>query len=278
MARRISRAKQAIKDSGIAFAIPPGSVRQKRLGAVLHVLYLIFNEGYVTTSGPHLQRHELAAEAIRLTRMVHRLLPDDAEVTGLLALMLLTDARRAARTGPDGSLIAMDEQDRGLWDGPQIAEGVALIQLGSAARRDRALPAPGRDRRPARRGGLRRRDRLAADPGDLRGAAARLGHPAGAAQPRGRCGDGLRTRHRAGTRRPDGQGRPLADDHRLAVRAHLLERSGDLAGARTAYRGRGARRQACRSSATSTPEPPGSDLDDPFPHGSVLTRWPKRVR
>src|SRR5262249_13414453 len=92
-----------------------------------HVLYLIFNEGYVTTSGPHLQRHELAAEAIRLTRMVHRLLPDDAEVTGLLALMLLTDARRAARTGPDGSLIPMDEQYRSLWDADQIAEGVALI-------------------------------------------------------------------------------------------------------------------------------------------------------
>src|SRR5918993_3909743 len=102
MARRISRAKQRIKDSGVPFGMPSGSERSERLGAVLHVLYLIFNEGYAATSGPSLQRVELSAEAIRLTRMVHRVLPDDGEVTGLLALMLLTDARRPARTGPDG--------------------------------------------------------------------------------------------------------------------------------------------------------------------------------
>jgi RNA polymerase sigma factor (sigma-70 family) len=127
MTRRISRAKQRIKDSGIPFAMPPGSERVERLGAVLHVLYLIFNEGYVSTSGPSLQRGELLAEAIRLARMVHRLLPDDGEVTGLLALMLLTDARRPARTGPDGGLIPMAEQDRSLWNADHIAEGVALI-------------------------------------------------------------------------------------------------------------------------------------------------------
>jgi len=98
-----------------------------RLGAVLHVLYLIFNEGYASTSGPDLHRSELSAEAIRLARMVHRLLPQDGEVTGLLALMLLTDARRPARTGPDGSLVPMAEQDRGRWDAAAIAEGVALI-------------------------------------------------------------------------------------------------------------------------------------------------------
>jgi len=94
---------------------------------VLHVLYLIFNEGYASTSGPDLHRSELSAEAIRLARMVHRLLPEDGEVTGLLALMLLTDARRPARTGPDGSLVPMAEQDRGRWDAAAIAEGVALI-------------------------------------------------------------------------------------------------------------------------------------------------------
>ena len=127
MARRISRAKQRIKDSGIPFGMPPGSERTERLGAVLHVLYLIFNEGYASTSGPSLYRGELAAEAIRLARMVHRLLPDDGEVTGLLALMLLTDARRSARTGPDGGLIPMAEQDRSLWNAGYIAEGVALI-------------------------------------------------------------------------------------------------------------------------------------------------------
>jgi RNA polymerase sigma factor (sigma-70 family) len=107
MTRRISRAKQHIKDSGVPFAMPPGGERSERLGAVLHVLYLIFNEGYASTSGPDLHRKELSAEAIRLARLVHRLLPDDGEATGLLALMLLTDARRPARTGPDGGLVPM---------------------------------------------------------------------------------------------------------------------------------------------------------------------------
>jgi RNA polymerase sigma factor (sigma-70 family) len=127
MTRRISRAKQRIKDSGLPFGMPPPAERGERLAAVLHVLYLIFNEGYASTSGPELQRSELSAEAIRLTRLVHRLLPDDAEVSGLLALMLLTDARRPARTGPDGSLIPMAEQDRGRWNPENIAEGVALL-------------------------------------------------------------------------------------------------------------------------------------------------------
>ena len=127
MTRRISRAKQSIKDSGVPFRMPPSSERAQRLGAVLHVLYLIFNEGYATTSGPSLQRGDLTSEAIRLARTVHRLLPDDSEVSGLLALMLLTDARRSARTGPRGELIPMAEQDRSLWNADEIAEGVALI-------------------------------------------------------------------------------------------------------------------------------------------------------
>ena len=127
MAQRISRAKQLIKKSGVRFCEPTEDERDERLGAVLHVLYLIFNEGYASSAGPSLQRADLSSEAIRLSRAVHHLLPADAEVAGLLALLLLTDARRAARTGPDGELIPLDEQDRTLWDRALIAEGVALI-------------------------------------------------------------------------------------------------------------------------------------------------------
>ncbi|MET7417421.1 sigma-70 family RNA polymerase sigma factor [Dactylosporangium sp. NPDC005555] len=125
MARRITRAKQRIKASGVPFALPDAFS-----GAVLHVLYLMFNEGYAATAGSDLHRPDLAAEAIRLTRLVHRLLPPDSfgnEVAGLLALMLLTDARRAARTAPDGTPVPMDAQDRTLWDAAAIAEGVALV-------------------------------------------------------------------------------------------------------------------------------------------------------
>ncbi|WP_394841825.1 sigma-70 family RNA polymerase sigma factor [Pendulispora brunnea] len=127
MAQRISRAKQSIKKSGVPFRMPTGEEREERLDAVLHVLYLVFNEGYATSTGSSLQRADLATEAIRLARAVHRLLPDDGEVAGLLALMLLTDARRLARTGPNGELIPLDEQDRARWDREAITEGVALI-------------------------------------------------------------------------------------------------------------------------------------------------------
>jgi RNA polymerase sigma factor (sigma-70 family) len=125
MTRRITRAKQSVKTSGARFALP--SDRAERLDAVLQVIYLIFNEGYASTSGPSLQRAELAAEGIRLARMVRRLLPDDSEVAGLLALMLLTDARRPARTGPHGELVPMAEQDRSRWIADSITEGVALV-------------------------------------------------------------------------------------------------------------------------------------------------------
>ena len=127
MAQRISRAKQSIKSAGATFGMPPAEERAERLRVVLHVLYLIFSEGYTTSSGPVLQRQDLTAEAIRIGRDLQRLLPDEGEVTGLLALMLLTDARRRARTGPDGSLVPLAEQDRGLWDAGSIREGVALI-------------------------------------------------------------------------------------------------------------------------------------------------------
>jgi RNA polymerase sigma factor (sigma-70 family) len=127
MAQRISRAKASIKAAGTHFALPPADERAARLSAVLHVLYLIFNEGYTATSGPDLHRTDLTDEAIRLARDLRRLLPDEGEVAGLLALMLLTDARRPARTTADGSLVPLAEQDRGRWDGAAISEGVALI-------------------------------------------------------------------------------------------------------------------------------------------------------
>jgi RNA polymerase sigma factor (sigma-70 family) len=127
MAQRISRAKAAIKASDEPFSLPAPDGRVGRLRSVLHVLYLLFNEGYASNSGPDLARTDLSGEAIRLGRAVHASLPDDPEVAGLLALMVLTDARRPARTRPDGELVPLAEQDRTLWDGDLIAEGVALI-------------------------------------------------------------------------------------------------------------------------------------------------------
>lgn len=138
MAQRISRAKQTIKASGVPFEVPSPEDRTQRLGAVRHVLYLIFSEGYTTSFGDALHRDDLSSEAIRLTRMLHRHLPDDPEVMGLLALMLLTDARRAARTGPAGELVPLDEQDRGRWDRAAIDEGVALV----TAALSRGCPGP----------------------------------------------------------------------------------------------------------------------------------------
>jgi predicted RNA polymerase sigma factor len=127
MAQRISRAKTTIRASDVPFAMPSSAERAARLDAVLHVLYLMFNEGYASTSGPAVHRTDLSNEAIRLTRALHRLLPGEPEIGGLLALMLLTDARRAARTGPDGELIPLDEQDRARWDRHAIDEGLALV-------------------------------------------------------------------------------------------------------------------------------------------------------
>jgi RNA polymerase sigma factor (sigma-70 family) len=127
MAQRISRAKQSIKSSGIPFRLPTEQDQRERLAAVLHVLYLIFNEGYVASAGAQVQRLELSGEAIRLTRALHSLLPQNGEVGGLLALMLLTAARRKARTGPNEEMIPLAKQDRTLWDRGEIAEGIALI-------------------------------------------------------------------------------------------------------------------------------------------------------
>jgi RNA polymerase sigma factor (sigma-70 family) len=127
MAQRISRAKQTIRESGVPFRMPIGKEQQQRLRAVLHVIYLIFNEGYTASEGEQLQRADLAAEAIRLARVVYAKLPEDAEIAGLLALMLLTDARRAGRSGPQNEVIPLDKQNRSVWDRTRIAEGVELI-------------------------------------------------------------------------------------------------------------------------------------------------------
>jgi RNA polymerase sigma factor (sigma-70 family) len=134
MAQRISRAKQSIRATGNRFDPPPAAERADRLRVVMHVLYLLFNEGYTTSAGPSLHRADLTTESIRLTRMLHRSTPGEAEVAGLLALMLLTDARRAARTDADGSLVPLAEQRRDLWNRAQIEEGIALVThtLGTA--------------------------------------------------------------------------------------------------------------------------------------------------
>jgi RNA polymerase sigma factor (sigma-70 family) len=236
MTRRITRAKQTIKDSGIPFRMPGGRERSERLAVVLHVLYLIFNEGYASTSGAALHRSELATEAIRLARLVHGLLPDDAEVAGLLALMLLTDARRLARTGPDGELVPMAEQDRTRWNGDRIAEGVALVtealargptgpyqlQAAIAAIHDEAPAADATDwpQIVALYGLLMR---MSDNP------VVALNHTVAVAMAEGpEKGLALLRTIEADER--------IAEDHRLhAVRAHLLEMAGDRVGARSSY-------------------------------------------
>jgi len=236
MTRRISRAKQSIKASGAPFGMPAASERPERVAAVLHVLYLIFNEGYVTTSGPDLLRADLAEEAIRLARLLHRLLPDDGEVTGLLALMLLNDARRPARTGPHGELVPMAEQDRSRWDTAAIAEGVALItgalprgatgpyqlQAAIAAVHDEAPSAEATDW-PQIMALYEVLLRVSENP------VVALNHAVAVAMVHGpQAGLDLLTGLASDER--------IAADRRFhAVRGHLLEMAGDLAAARAAY-------------------------------------------
>ncbi|HEU4628895.1 MAG TPA: DUF6596 domain-containing protein [Gemmatimonadaceae bacterium] len=237
MAQRISRAKQSIRASGVAFREPTPAERAERLRAVLHVLYLIFNEGYTSSGGAALQRPDLSSEAIRLTRAVHALVPDDAEVAGLLALMLLTDARRGARTGPAGELIPLDAQDRTRWDRALIAEGVALVsaalargvvgpyqlQAAIAAVHDEAPRAEDTDWPQILAlydvlGGMSDNPMVALN----RAIAAAMVHgPAVGLELLAALDDDAR----------------LRGHHRLdAVRAHLLERAGDRAGAIAHYR------------------------------------------
>ena len=232
MAQRISRAKQSIKASGVPFELPTAEEQATRLGAVRHVLYLIFSEGYAVSAGPELHRTDLSNEALRLTRMLLGLVPQDAEVAGLLALMLLTDARRAARTGPAGELIPLDEQDRTLWDQAAIAEGVTLLtktlprgavgpyqlQAAIAAVHDEAKSTAETDwAEILGLYGLLRR--IADNP------MVTLNHAIATAMVHGPA---------AGLERLDVLAKDprLAGHHRLdAVRAHLLERAGDLTGA-----------------------------------------------
>ncbi|MGI5194919.1 RNA polymerase sigma factor [Streptomyces sp. CA-288835] len=230
MAQRISRAKQKVK--GARFGRPENW--EARLPAVLHVLYLIFNEGYTATSGASLQRAELAGEAIRLTRTVHRLLPGDCEVTGLLALMLLTDARRAARTGPYGELIPLDEQDRGLWDKAEIEEGVALVTWALTQRR----PGPYQLRAAIAAVHDEADSPDSTDWAEILGLYDVLVHLVPSPVERLNRAVAVAMVHgpRAGLAELDALAPELTSGHRLdAVRAHLLERAGDPEGARAAY-------------------------------------------
>ena len=236
MAQRISRAKQTIKGSGARFDLPPAAERADRLRVVLHVLYLMFNEGYTTSAGPSLQRGDLTVEAIRLTRMLHAVLPGDGEVAGLLALMLLTDARRAARTDAEGMIVPLAVQDRDRWDRVEIDEGVALVtrtlgttfvgpyqlQAAIAAVHDEATSADETDWPQI----LALYDVLEqVSPGPI----VTLNRAVAVAMVDGpKAGLAL-----LGTLDDDQR---MANTHRLeAVRAHLLEMAGDLEGARASY-------------------------------------------
>jgi RNA polymerase sigma factor (sigma-70 family) len=237
MAQRISRGKQRIKVSGIPFRLPSAADFPARLAAVLHVLYLVFNEGYTASSGWSLQRTDLSQEAIRLTRIVQVILPKEPEVAGLLALMLFTDARRRARTGADGSLVPLAEQDRGLWNRSQISEGVQLVdtalsegrmgpyqlQAAIASVHDRAERYEDTDW-PQILIYYELLDSISDNP------VVTLNHAVAAAMVHGPQ-TGLEMLAAL-----DAQGR-LAGQHRLdAVRAHLLEMAGDLPTAADAYR------------------------------------------
>ena len=235
MAQRISRAKASIKSAGLRFDLPPEAERTERLRVVLHVLYLVFNEGYAASSGPAVQRADLTVEAVRLTRLLHELVPA-AEVAGLLALMLLTDARRAARTRPDGSLVPLDEQDRSLWNRPQIEEGIALVtrtlgtapmgpyqlQAAIAAVHDEAA-SPEQTDWPQILALYEVLERVSPGP------VVTLNRAVAVAMVHGpRAGLAL-----LGTLDDDAR---MAHTHRLeVVRGHLLERAGDLTAARTSY-------------------------------------------
>jgi RNA polymerase sigma factor (sigma-70 family) len=236
MAQRISRAKERIKATGMGFELPPEADRPDRLRVVMQVLYLVFNEGYTTSSGATLQRADLTTEAIRLTRMLHQLMPEEGEVAGLLALMLLTDARRAARTDEDGWLVQLDDQRRELWNSAQISEGIELLTrtLGKAPvgpyQLQAAIAAVHDEARTAEETDWPQILALyevleQVSPGPV----VTLNRAVAVARVHGpRAGLAL-----VGTLDKDER---MAHNHRLeAVRAHLLERAGDIDAARKSY-------------------------------------------
>lgn len=278
IARRVSRAKEKLR--GTPFRRPDPDELTERLGAVLKVLYLIFTEGHTATSGQRLRRGDLAREAIRLTRVLRALLPDDGRVTGLLALMLLTDARAAARTGPHGDLVPLDEQDRALWDRAALAEGTALVeeslrrppvgvyqvQAAVAALHGEAASARDTDWPQI----LALYDvlvALAPDPMAALGRAVALSMVRGA-------GAGLAELDRLEQATPPPG--PFAGNHRLyAVRAHLLERAGEPVAARAAYQEAARRtlsepeaRYLSRRAARLAPGRPAPDRPAHRPAGS----------
>jgi len=237
MAARISRAKQRIRAAGATFALPEGKEREERLRVVLHVLYLIFNEGYTASSGSDLQRPDLAREAIRLTRMVHAQLPDDGEVGALLALMLLTHSRRAARTTATGDLVPLDEQDRSRWDRELVEEGTALVRASLAGpalgpyQVQAAIAATHADAATAAETDWRQvhalyliLERIAPNPMVTLNRAVALAETGGPSA-------GL-----ALLATLDGDDRLAAHHRLLSVRAHLMEKAGDTAGAYEHYR------------------------------------------
>ena len=220
MAQRISRAKQRIREAGAQFRMPEGEELRQRMAAVLHALYLVFNEGYTTSHGAELQRVDLTQEAIRLTRAARELLPEDGEVAGLLALMLLTEARRPARTAADGSLVPLAEQDRSLWLRPDRG-GRRARHLEPGIDAGRPLPASGRDRGGARRGTNRRGHRLGAGAHALRDARAHGAGADGDARSRRRPRHGARAGGRGwpSSTSSSGQGRWAAPPAALRARA-----------------------------------------------------------
>lgn len=237
MAARISRAKQRVKAAGSTFALPEGAEREERLRVVLHVLYLIFNEGYTASSGSKLHRVDLAREAIRLTRTVHAQLPEDTEVTGLLALMLLTHARRDTRTDEAGDLVPLDEQDRTRWDRELLDEGAELAKTSLAGpalgpyQLQAAIAATHADAAKAEETNWRQvhalyliLERIAPNPMVTLNRAIALAETEGP-------GAALAL---LATLDDDAR---MAGHHRLlSVRAHLLEKTGDTAGAYENYR------------------------------------------
>ena len=270
IAKRITRAKQHIRAAGARFRLPAEPERSQRLDLVLHVLYLVFNEGYTSSSGPALQRTDLTAEAIRLARLLHRLLPGEGEVAGLLALMLLTDARRAARTNADGRIVPLAEQHRQLWDAAAIAEGQTILtqtlgtspvgpyqlQAAIAALHDEARTAEDTDWPQI----LALYDVLAqVAPGPI----VTLSRAVALAMVHGpKAGLAL-----LGTLDTDDR---MAHNHRLeAVRAHLLEQAGNTAAARESYLRAATmtaslpeqRYLALRAAQLPHPEPPVDPVD-----------------